>query len=113
MSIGTNLRKLRAKTKFSQRDVADLLGVDKNTYANWESNTCDIKSIFIPKLASIFEVEIKVLFDKETTKKIENNLNNNIQIHKDYFKNNTVILFMPDRESVDKFVAIMKERFEV
>lgn len=111
MSIGVNLRKLRARTKYSRRDIADMLGVDKNTYANWENNTTDVKSEFIPKLASIYEVEIKDLF--ETDKKIEINLNKLVQIHKDHFQNNSVVFLMPDKESVDKFVDLMKIHLKV
>mgnify|MGYP003610216771 FL=1 len=48
MSIGLKLKKLRSKTKYSQQDIANLLGVDKNTYANWESELNDIKSEHIP-----------------------------------------------------------------
>lgn len=33
MSVGANLRKLRMRTKFSQRDIADRLGIDRNTQA--------------------------------------------------------------------------------
>jgi len=60
MEIGTNLRKLRSKTKYSQQDISDMLGVDRNTYANWEKESNDVKSEYIPKLAKIFDVEIKV-----------------------------------------------------
>ena len=62
MGVGVNLKRIRGKTKYSQRDIADLLGVDKNTYANWENEVTDVKSEFIPKLATIFDVEIKDLF---------------------------------------------------
>ena len=59
MGVGVNLKKIRSKTKYSQRDMADLLGIDKNTYANWENEVTDVKSEFIPKLATIFEVDIE------------------------------------------------------
>ena len=56
MGVGVNLKRIRGKTKYSQRDIANLLGVDKNTYANWENEVTDVKSEFIPKLATIFDV---------------------------------------------------------
>ncbi|WP_448606138.1 helix-turn-helix domain-containing protein [Paenimyroides ceti] len=65
LGLGTNLRKLRSKTKYSQLDISDLLGIDRNTYANWENEKNDVKSEFIPKLAKIFNVEIKVLFEEK------------------------------------------------
>lgn len=66
MSLGQNLRKLRSKTKYSQQDIADLLEIDRNTYANWENEKNDVKSEYIPKLAKIFKVEIAILFEEET-----------------------------------------------
>lgn len=36
MSIGKNLRRLRAKRKISQQEVADQLGIDRVTYINWK-----------------------------------------------------------------------------
>lgn len=47
MAIGSNLRKLRSKTKFSQQEVADMLGLDRSTYINWENETSDVKSQYI------------------------------------------------------------------
>ncbi|GAA5092988.1 hypothetical protein GCM10023210_22730 [Chryseobacterium ginsengisoli] len=73
MGVGTNLKRLRTKTKFSQQDIADQLNIDRVTYANWENETFDIKSQYIPKLADIFEVEIKDLFEEEKTFHISNN----------------------------------------
>ncbi len=63
MSVGTNLKKLRSKTKYSQQDIADMLNVDRLTYVNWENETTEIKSGYIPKLADIFGVKIEDLFE--------------------------------------------------
>jgi len=63
MGIGTNLRKLRSTTKFSQQEIADMLGLDRNTYTRWENESTDIKSQYLPKLAEIFQVSIPELFD--------------------------------------------------
>ena len=73
MAIGSNLRKLRSKTKFSQQEVADMLGLDRSTYINWENETSDVKSQYIPKLADIFGVEIQDLFLDEQKVRISNN----------------------------------------
>lgn len=108
MGIGTKLKRLRSETKYSQRDIADILGVDKNTYANWESEQNDIKSEHIPKLAEIFDVEIKDLF--ETRNNFEINFNK--QVHKGSSTNNSVVLVMPDKESVDKLIDILHQRLD-
>lgn len=47
MGIGTNLKKLRSKTKLSQQDIAAKLNIDRMTYANWESEVFDVKSQYI------------------------------------------------------------------
>ena len=109
MGVGVNLKRIRSKTKYSQRDIADLLGVDKNTYANWENEVADVKSEFIPKLATIFDVEIKDLFEAKST--IEINFNK--QVHKGSSTNNSVVIVMPDKESVEKLVGLLKERLDI
>jgi len=73
MAIGTNLRKLRTKTKLSQQEVADMLGLDRSTYINWENEASDVKSQYIPKLAEIFKVNIDDLFDSDKKFSIVNN----------------------------------------
>lgn len=74
--IGENLRKLRTlKTNFSQREVAEILGVDRYTYSKWENNETDVKSEYIPKLAEAFKVEIGQLFENPNDKIIVRNSN--------------------------------------
>ncbi|MDF2551727.1 MAG: family transcriptional regulator [Chryseobacterium sp.] len=72
MGIGTNLKRLRSKTKYSSKDIADLLEIDRNTYSNWENEATDVKSQYIPKLADIFNVKIQDLFDDEQKFQINN-----------------------------------------
>ncbi|WP_048509211.1 helix-turn-helix domain-containing protein [Chryseobacterium sp. FH2] len=73
MGVGTNLKKLRNKTKLSQQEIADMLGLDRNTYTNWENEVTDIKSQYIPKLAEIFQVSILDLFDGAQKNQFVNN----------------------------------------
>jgi transcriptional regulator with XRE-family HTH domain len=108
MGVGANIKKLRSKTKYSQQNIADMLGVDKNTYANWESEANDIKSDHLPKIAEIFEVEIQDLF-KNKVSKVEINFNK----HKDSSVNNSIVLVLPDKESVEKLLTIFKNKFEI
>lgn len=109
MGVGLKIKKLRTKTKFSQTDVADIIGVDRNTYANWENETNDIKSEYIPKLAQIFDVEIKDLFE-ESNQKIEIN-QTNID-NKENSVNNSIVLVVPDKESVEKLVEVLKKNIK-
>lgn len=74
--VGTNLKRLRAKTKLSQQDIADQLNIDRATYINWENETFDIKSQYIPKLADIFDVDLQELFKDDRKIQIVNNIEN-------------------------------------
>lgn len=104
MGVGTNIKRLRNKTKFSHQEIADMLGIDRNTYANWENEATDIKSQFIPKLAEIFGVSIQDLFDTEKKLEISNNTFDN--------KDNSVGLIVfniSDKDTVDKLSSKLEE----
>ncbi|WP_407481698.1 helix-turn-helix domain-containing protein [Elizabethkingia meningoseptica] len=103
MGIGGNLRRLRNKTKFSQHDVADQIGVSKNTYMSWENENSDIKAQYIPKLAELFNVEIKNLFTDSKR----------IQLFNNYEHNGTpsghIIINVTDKETAEMFTKQMLE----
>lgn len=108
MSVGHNLRKLRSKSKKSQKEIADLLEIDRRTYINWENEENDVKSEYIPKLAKIFDVEIKDLFSDSKS---------NIQINQENKENkdnsiNGVVFVLTDKESVNKLAEILKINLE-
>ena len=101
MGIGTNLKRLRIKTtKFSQQDTADKLNVDRVTYINWENESNDIKSHFIPQLAEIFKVEIKDLFEDETKISIINNFKTT-----DSSTGAGILINISDKETAEKLTA--------
>lgn len=110
MGVGANLRKLRNKTKYSQQDISDLLDIDRNTYANWEKETHDVKSEHIPELAKIFDVEIKDLFENDR-KTIEINISKQVQKYNDGSNNHNVVLVLPNKEMVEKLVEVLKDKF--
>lgn len=106
MKIGQNLRKIRMNhTKFSQQNMADELGVDRNTYANWEKGENDIKSEYIPKLAEILGVEIQELF--KTNKESLHIVNINHE-GKDNSILNGAIIILNDKESIEGLINYLK-----
>jgi len=98
--IGDNLRKLRSARNKSQQEVADMLEIDRKTYANWESNAADVKGSYIPALAELFGVEISDLFGKEKNFNIKQKFENSTI--------NTAILILTDKESIDKVLDALK-----
>jgi transcriptional regulator with XRE-family HTH domain len=105
MGVGTNLKKIRTnKTKLSQQEIADMLGLDRSTYINWENETSDIKSQYIPKLAEIFDIDIKDLFEDQKTSQVSNNTfdtkDNSVGI---------IIFNLSDKEATDKIGSQISE----
>jgi len=103
MSIGNNIKVLRTKAKKSHQDIADLIEVDRKTYAKWETGESEIKSSYIPKLANIFDVEIADLFKEEIPK---------ININPTFIENNnsvnTAVIILTGKEAVEKIVEILE-----
>lgn len=107
MGVGTNLKRLKSKTKYSHQDIADLLGIDRSTYINWENETTDIKSQYIPKLAEIFKIDIKDLFEDDV-KKIH--ISNNTFDNKDNSTNSNIIVFnLSDKDVAEKLSSQIEE----
>lgn len=108
MSVSNNIRKLRAKTRKSQQELADLLEAERKTYVNWENGKTDIKSKYIPKLAKIFNVDIQDLFkESNTSLKIHQENRKN----KDNSINNSIVLVVPDKESINQLAEVLKKIF--
>ena len=98
--IGDTLRKLRTKKNKSQQEVADLLNIDRKTYANWECNATDVKCSYIPKLAEAFGVTASDLF---------NQLINTFNIEPKFDNDNinTAILIVTDRDVIDRVLDVV------
>lgn len=105
MSIGNNIRRIRTKSKKTQQEIADLLGVERNTYANWESEANDIKSEYLPKLSEIFNVEIKDLFEDKEKINIVNNSTN----YDSSSGGNSFVINISDKDSAEKLVLLVEK----
>ena len=66
--LGQNLKDIRIKNKYNQEDIAEQLGVTKQTISNWEKGkrTPDINHLI--KLANIYQVTLDspIGIDKRT-----------------------------------------------
>ncbi|WP_271751536.1 helix-turn-helix transcriptional regulator [Cohnella sp. JJ-181] len=60
-----NLEKERVKRDWTQEHLADLVGVARSTYANWESGKREPDLTTIEKLADIFEVSVDYLLGRD------------------------------------------------
>lgn len=111
MVLGENIKKIRVKsTKFSQQDMADYLGVDRNTYANWERGENDVKWEFIPKLAELLGVNIEDLFASDKSNNISISQQHNEG--KDNSILNGAIIVITDKDAVFKLAEVIKENIK-
>ena len=67
MSKDNNLRKIRVSKNLTQQNVADHIGVERRTYANWESGESGIKDDYILAIAAYFGVEISELLQQSSS----------------------------------------------
>ena len=58
MTIGAKLKKLREQKRYSQQDIADMIGVSQRTYSNIESDKSDISIDKLAELSKILEFDL-------------------------------------------------------
>ncbi|HCA72080.1 MAG TPA: transcriptional regulator [Ruminococcaceae bacterium] len=63
--LGTQLRTLRIKNGYTQQQISDFLGLDRSTYAYYETNRTTPPLSTLKKLARIFNVSISSLLENE------------------------------------------------
>lgn len=106
MNIGLKIKRLREIQGRSQKDIADLLNVDRRTYAKWEEGVTDIRSSLIPDIAEIFGVDIADLYKNINDAEIKDTFS--------YRKNsvNSVIIMITDRDMAERFLHLLNESRE-
>lgn len=103
MNIGLNIKKLREKQGKSQREMAELLNVDRRTYAKWEEGATEVRSSLIPDLAEIFGVGIADLY--KNTDAIETK-----DILRDHGKSAShAVIIITDQEAADRFLDVLNK----
>lgn len=108
MKIGANLKKLRSKTKYSQQEIADILNVDRLTYINWENETTEIKSSYIPKLANIFNVDLNDLFNEKPKNKFDNFIKTDENIAQQ-----RIVINLSDKKIAEKLSQQIEELIKI
>lgn len=66
MSIfGDNIKRLRKNKGLKQQEIAELLGVKRNTYSDWENGKTEPSFESLVKLVDLFEVSLDWLFGRD------------------------------------------------
>lgn len=71
MTFNEKLKELRIEKKFSQKDVAQSLGIDRTTYTKYETGKSEPDFETIKKLADFFGVSIDSLLGRDKKPKEE------------------------------------------
>lgn len=61
------LRQARKAAKLTQKEVADYVGINQNTYSYWENGKIKVDSISIQKLAELFKTTVDYLLSEPQT----------------------------------------------
>ena len=77
---------------------------------SWEAGMADVKSSYIPKLSEFLHVEINDLFREKSADIVINQQNSD---NKDTSINNSIVLLLTDKESVNQLIDAMKEKMQL
>lgn len=63
--IGKNLKLFRNACGYKEQMLADLLGIQRSAYANYEAGIREMPLQYLEKVADLFGCELSTLFSKE------------------------------------------------
>jgi transcriptional regulator with XRE-family HTH domain len=105
MTYGTKLHQFREKSRLSQQEVAEKLGIGQSTYSQWESDQSTFKVEYLTKLAEIYDVDATELIPQGTTVKIVNSGNQKID--------NSVIGFEITMDARELYKDLLNSKDEI
>lgn len=100
-----SLKAIRKANGFTQKQVADLLGIDRSTYAYYETGKSKPNIVVIDKLIKIFKVDYNVLLGTEES--VEQPVLNDV--NRQGSENYMIDLNDEERELISRF-RIMKRK---
>ncbi len=65
--IGSNLKKLRSVSDYTQEEMASVLGITRSAYSNYESGEREIPLDLLEKASNLFGCELYVFFEEEVS----------------------------------------------
>lgn len=68
MEIGSKLKEARMRTEFTQEQVADAIGVSRQTVSNWENEKSYPDIVSVIKMSDLYDVSLDYLLKGKETK---------------------------------------------
>lgn len=63
--VGENLKKIREFSGFTQKQIAEAIGIERSAYSNYEAGTRDVPYDVLEKISNIFGCEPYILFEDD------------------------------------------------
>ena len=63
--FGKKLREVRKSKKLTQKELAEQIGIKRNTYSDWENGKTEPSFENIVKLADLLDVSLDWLFERD------------------------------------------------
>lgn len=107
--FSTQLRKHRKNNGYTQKQLADVVGVTQQAVAKWETNKASPDPEMLQKISSILNVTVDTLLDGTTPtnkSKMPKDLNKFLQQSEIIFEGNTYNLTDEDRGLVIKSLEV-------
>lgn len=92
MNFGNKLVKFRKENKLSQEELADKLGVSRQTISNWELNVTKPDVDYIKKISKIFCVSIDEMLNNDVRDIMEEKISNTERLTNKNTKNIKILL---------------------
>lgn len=92
MNFGNKLVKLRKENKLSQEDLADKLGVSRQTISNWELNVTKPDIDYIKKISKLFCISIDEILNNDVRNILEEKISNTERLTNKNTKNIKILL---------------------
>ncbi|MCL1934294.1 MAG: helix-turn-helix transcriptional regulator [Candidatus Azobacteroides sp.] len=103
-SLGTKLLNLRHERRFSQTEIADILGISQNAYNKWEADKCMPSAVHLSKISQFYKIDIMKLLD---------NNEKPIQINNDINGENTVIANTNSTIHIQSSTSLMEQALQI
>lgn len=92
MNFGNKLVKLRKENKLSQEELADKLGVSRQTISNWELNVTKPDIDYMKRISKIFCISIDEILDNDVRNILEKKISNTEKLTNKNTKNIKILL---------------------
>jgi transcriptional regulator with XRE-family HTH domain len=63
--VGKNLKLFREAAEYKQQQVADMLGIDRGAYANYESGNREMPFKLLTEICEIYGISLSTIFEEE------------------------------------------------